>query len=84
MVDGLRLFFLFLLSMCDDIADVLVVYVASHIWREGSPKIFHLEENNQKILNNYSINGLMLCKWFNALEKKIHMSPYMAQFTPSV
>ncbi len=52
MVDGLRLFFLFLLSMCDDIADVLVVYVASHIWREGSPKIFHLVENNQKILNN--------------------------------
>lgn len=63
MVAVLSLFFLFLLSVCNDVADVLVVYVASHIWREGSPKVFHLEENNQKILNNWSVKN------------QTHMSP---------
>lgn len=35
---------LLLLSVCDDVADVLVVYVASHIWGEGGPQVLHLRE----------------------------------------
>merc|ERR1719244_1901264 len=36
---GQHLLLLFLLfSVCDDIADVLVVNVAGHIWREGGPQ----------------------------------------------
>lgn len=37
-----RLLLLFLLSVCDDVADVLVVNIASHIWGEGGPQILHL------------------------------------------
>lgn len=33
---------LLLLSVCDDVADLLVVYVAGHIWGEGSPQVLHL------------------------------------------
>ena len=29
--------------MCDDVADVLVVYVASNIWGEGGPHVLDLE-----------------------------------------
>lgn len=35
---------LLLLSVCDDVADVLVVYVASNIWGEGGPHILDLGE----------------------------------------
>ncbi len=35
---------LLLLSVCDDIADVLVVYVASNIWGEGGPHVLDLRE----------------------------------------
>lgn len=35
--------FLLLLSVCDDVADVLVVNVASHIRGEGSPEVLHLQ-----------------------------------------
>ena len=37
------LLLLLLLSVCDDVADVLVVHIASHIWGEGSPQVLHLE-----------------------------------------
>lgn len=33
---------LLLLSVCDDVADVLVVYVASNIWGEGGPHVLDL------------------------------------------
>lgn len=35
---------LLLLSVCDDIADLFIVYVASHIWGKGSPQVGHLRE----------------------------------------
>lgn len=35
---------LLLLSVCDDVADVLVVYVAGHIWGEGGPHVLNLRE----------------------------------------
>lgn len=35
---------LLLLSVCDDVADVLVVYVASNIWGEGGPHVLDLRE----------------------------------------
>lgn len=34
------------LSVCDDIADVLVVHVASHIRGEGSPQVCHLQNRD--------------------------------------
>lgn len=40
---------LLLLSVCDDVADVLVVNIASHIWREGGKQILHLKEEEQRI-----------------------------------
>lgn len=39
----LCLLLLLLLSVCDDVADVLVVNIASHIWGEGGPQILHLK-----------------------------------------
>lgn len=47
---------LLLLSVCDDVADVLVVNIASHIWGEGGPQILHLKEkevgfNKQSMLS---------------------------------
>jgi hypothetical protein len=38
------LLILLLLSVCDDIADLFIVNVASHIWGKGSPQIGHLRE----------------------------------------
>ena len=35
--------------MCDDVADVLVVYVASHIGGESSPQVGHLESQKHKL-----------------------------------
>lgn len=37
---------LLLLSVCDDIADVLVVYVAGNIWGEGGPHVLNLWRTN--------------------------------------
>lgn len=34
--------FLLLFSVCDDVADVLVVHIASHIRGESSPQVGHL------------------------------------------
>ena len=34
---------LLVLSVCDDVADVLVVHIASHIRGEGSPQVGHLQ-----------------------------------------
>lgn len=31
-------------SVCNDIADLFIVYVASHIWGKGSPQVGHLRE----------------------------------------
>lgn len=36
------LFLVLSVTVCDDIADVLVVHVAAHIWREGCPHILDL------------------------------------------
>lgn len=41
--------------MCDDVADVLVVNVASHIWGEGGPQVLHLRERERGEL--YLQNG---------------------------
>lgn len=38
---------LLLLSVCDDIADVLVVYVASNIRGEGGPHVLNLREKSK-------------------------------------
>lgn len=38
------LFLVLSVTVCDDIADVLVVYVAAHIWREGCPHVLDLWE----------------------------------------
>lgn len=38
---------LFLLSVCDDVADVLVVYVAGNIWGEGGPHVLNLKEEGR-------------------------------------
>ncbi len=40
--------FLLLLSVCDDVADVLVVNIASNIWGEGGPQILHLMDKEQQ------------------------------------
>ncbi len=40
--------FLLLLSVCDDVADVLVVNIASNIWGEGGPQILHLMDEEQQ------------------------------------
>lgn len=40
---GKRDLLLLVLSVCDDIADVLVVHIASHIRGEGSPQVGHLQ-----------------------------------------
>lgn len=37
---------LLVLSVCDDIADVLVVHVASHIRGESSPQVGHLQRKS--------------------------------------
>lgn len=39
------LFLVLSVTVCDDIADVLVVYVAAHIWREGCPHVLDLWED---------------------------------------
>lgn len=39
---------LLLLSVCDDVADVLVVYVASNIWGEGGPHVLDLREKRRE------------------------------------
>lgn len=39
---------LLLLSVCDDVADVLVVNIASNIWGEGGPQILHLMDEEQQ------------------------------------
>lgn len=41
---------LLLLSVCDDVADVLVVYVASHIRGESSPQVGHLVSTEKQTL----------------------------------
>lgn len=47
---------LLVLSVCDDIADVLVVYIASHIRGEGSPQVGHLQnKRNKNILQLWPI-----------------------------
>lgn len=38
------LFPFLVLSVCDDVANVLVVNVASYIWREGVPHVLDLKE----------------------------------------
>lgn len=43
----LRLLLFLLLAVCDDVADVLVVNVAGHIWREGGPQVLHLRETQR-------------------------------------
>lgn len=41
-------FLLFLLlAVCDDVADVLVVDVAGHIWGEGGPQVLHLRDDER-------------------------------------
>lgn len=42
----LRLLLFLLLAVCDDVADVLVVNVSSHIWGEGGPQVLHLRERD--------------------------------------
>lgn len=44
------LLLLLLLSVCNDVADVLVVNVASHIWGEGSPQVGHLRDKRKATL----------------------------------
>lgn len=39
---------LLLLSVCDDVADVLVVHVATNIWGEGGPHILDLREKRRE------------------------------------
>lgn len=39
---------LLLLSVCDDVTDVLVVNIASNIWGEGGPQILHLMDEEQQ------------------------------------
>lgn len=39
---------LLLLSVCDDVADVLVVNVASHIRGESGPQVLHLEKGEHR------------------------------------
>lgn len=39
---GEDLLLLLVLSVCDDVADVLVVHIASHIRGESSPQVGHL------------------------------------------
>merc|ERR1712112_133723 len=54
---------LLLLSVCDDIADVLVVYVASNIWGEGGPQVLHLlwgesvALGGQELLQEFLLDG---------------------------
>ena len=43
------LFLLLVLSVGDDVADVLVVDVAGHIWGEGGPKVGHLERERNTV-----------------------------------
>lgn len=47
---------LLLLSVCDDVADVLVVYVASNIWGEGGPHILDLREKRREHTVFYTAN----------------------------
>lgn len=45
----LLLLLFLLLAVCDDVADVLVVNVAGHIWGEGGPQVLHLRETDRGI-----------------------------------
>jgi len=47
---------LLLLSVCDDVADVLVVNIASHIWGEGGPQVLHLKEEEQRTRIKQTLN----------------------------
>lgn len=41
----LRLLLFLLLAVCDDVADVLVVDIASHIWGEGGEQVLYLNKD---------------------------------------
>lgn len=44
---------LLVLSVCDDVADVLVVHVAGDIWGEGGPHVLNLWRRSQvEVVNN--------------------------------
>lgn len=42
------LFLVLSVTVSDDIADVLVVHVAAHIWGEGCPHVLDLEEDRSR------------------------------------
>ena len=54
---------LLLLSVCDDIADVLVVYIAGNIWGEGGPHVLNLLRgkpvalSGQELLKEFLLDG---------------------------
>lgn len=58
------LFPFLVLSVCDDVANVFVVNVASYIWREGVPHVLDLQEEaegeNEKLpkhMNHFLFPG---------------------------
>lgn len=46
------LFPFLVLSVCDDVADVLVVDIASYIWRESVPHVLDLPEREKIMLRS--------------------------------
>lgn len=61
----LRFLLFLLLTVCDDVADVLVVNVASHIWGEGGPQVLHLRERGGNYI--YRMEMCILIKRENRL-----------------